>query len=121
MDAAVEHLALADKILVLDGTGSVREQRHVDDSERQSFVHVENRDTTGTENVQSQTVSRPSHTASAHPSTIVPPVSEEDGMQRQRGDVTLYVFYIKSIGKLLFALWLCTVAVSAVSDKIPRQ
>ncbi|EQL02449.1 ABC transporter, transmembrane domain, type 1 [Ophiocordyceps sinensis CO18] len=117
---SVEHLALADKILVLDGTGSVREQRHVDDSERQSFVHVENRDTTGTENVQSQTVSRPSHTASAHPSTIVPPVSEEDGMQRQRGDVTLYVFYIKSIGKLLFALWLCTVAVSAVSDKIPQ-
>lgn len=121
--AAVEHLARADKVLVLDSTGIVREQRQVNHvSEQQGFIQgSKSWNNLEPESDHSQIVPSQSHAASAAPTATVPPVPEEDGMQRQRGDVTLYIFYIKSIGKLLFSLWLCTVAVSAVSDKVPRE
>ncbi|GJN76685.1 hypothetical protein PLIIFM63780_000171 [Purpureocillium lilacinum] len=57
--------------------------------------------------------------ASASPS---PPsvVSSEDAYERQRGDFSLYAFYLRSIGIVLVALWLCTVVVSAVANRIPQ-
>ncbi|KAM4067250.1 ABC transporter [Hirsutella rhossiliensis] len=109
--AAAEHLALADNVLVLDGTGSVREQRHVNhDTGRQSLARdLENKDERRAEDSQSQVVSETSRASSTPPTSTVPPVPEEDRAERQCGDVTLYYFYIESIDKapqIFVRIWL---------------
>ncbi|GJN69634.1 hypothetical protein PLICBS_003684 [Purpureocillium lilacinum] len=112
---SIEHLHRADKVFALDTNGGVREQSlsEVKSEAKLARITVEDDDTEDLEG------SANDQQASASPS---PPsvVSSDDAYERQRGDFSLYAFYLRSIGIVLVALWLCTVVVSAVANRIPQ-
>lgn len=43
----------------------------------------------------------------------------DSSLDRQRGDTSLYYFYLKSNGVGLFSIWLAVVALSAIWQKMP--
>jgi hypothetical protein len=55
------------------------------------------------------------------PSTPGPSTAEEGDGARQKGDVSLYFYYIKSTGSGLIIAWFVSLAVAAVSDRMPRM
>ncbi|KAK5996562.1 ABC multidrug transporter B [Cladobotryum mycophilum] len=117
---SLEHLSLADKVFVMDSSGVIHERDAREASSNEPLIQsTQNPDDIEILDKQQDS---PSTSESASVSQAVKPSSVSEGNleERQRGDVTLYSFYLKSIGVSLFCLWLCTVAVAAVADHMPQ-
>ena len=52
--------------------------------------------------------------------SVLGPSTEEDDAARQKGDISLYSYYIKSTGSTLIIAWFVSMAVTAVADRMPR-
>ncbi|KAM4066385.1 ABC transporter [Hirsutella rhossiliensis] len=120
---SLEPLAVADQIIVLNGKGQASEQTAVkgkclsDDNSFQDSLQI------SCDGMRESGSSSGSKTACQSATLASKPLAiSEDGssLEVQRGDMKLYSFYLESIGKVLFATWLLTVAVAAVSDKMPQ-
>lgn len=48
-------------------------------------------------------------------------VTDEPEYQRQRGDFSLYAYYLKSAGWHLIITWLLTLCLAAVAERMPRK
>jgi hypothetical protein len=48
-------------------------------------------------------------------------LAKEPEYQRQRGDFSLYAYYLKSAGWHLVITWLFTLCLAAVAERMPRK
>ncbi len=55
------------------------------------------------------------------PALAGPSATDEEDTTRQRGDVSLYFYYIKSTGWALIIPWLVSMAFAAVTDRTPCE
>lgn len=46
---------------------------------------------------------------------------KEPFFERQRGDFSLYSYYLRAAGFGIMGAWLLTLAVAAVSERMPRE
>ncbi|POR35875.1 ABC transporter, transmembrane domain, type 1 [Tolypocladium paradoxum] len=114
----VEHLDMADKVVCLDGNGAVsvitNPAKLATKSDFQPFVPKggsgSNDTGPGTDSSPGQQVNIP----------LVASQTASKAIERQRGDFTLYFFYLKSMGIVLVTLWLFIVAFSVVANKMPQ-
>ena len=114
----VDNLAIADQLLTLDSTGRIsnttlaksdslaREQKLGKASHEKSFQgSAVNASAYGTK------------PAAAAANNFCP--MQTQTLYRQNGDASIYYFYIKANGLVLFIVWLFIVALSAVWQKMP--
>lgn len=50
-----------------------------------------------------------------------PAIPEEDAKERQRGDASLYWYYLKSFGTSRLIVWVLWTAISATMERFPRK
>ncbi|KJZ71929.1 hypothetical protein HIM_08685 [Hirsutella minnesotensis 3608] len=108
---SVEYLTQADEVILIDEAGNVLEQH------KPEVAKVVLKKDVVEAGGKSKDVAASAVATSAAQTREK---ADKGNLERQRGDLSLYAFYIKSIGYLLFGLWLCTVALSAVADKTPQ-
>lgn len=49
------------------------------------------------------------------------PSPAEQAFERQRGDFSLYSYYLRAAGWRLMGLWIFSLAIAALSERMPRQ
>jgi hypothetical protein len=113
-----DNLAIADQILTLDSTGRVSNATLADCS---SFAREQTPGKASHENsIQGSAVNTPAYdTKMPVAATNKFPTKQAQTLERQNGDASIYYFYIKANGTLLFIAWLFIVALSAVWQKMP--
>ncbi|KJZ73968.1 hypothetical protein HIM_06636 [Hirsutella minnesotensis 3608] len=117
---AREHLFVADSILELDGAGHISERLVLANPRArvpfQDEMRIVNEKRTGISHFSEPFQQSDTFATSSQ----LDKLEDEEIREIRKGDVALYAFYLSSIGKALFGVWLVTVAVSAVSEKLPQ-
>lgn len=115
----VRYLYIADNIITIGDGGTVTVASQV--PSRASSIQVKEDETDDTTIKGKDKQSSTTHGGSSqqgNPSTSL--VAKKDkAIERQRGDASLYYFYLKSNGLKLFAIWMGMVALSAIWQKMP--
>ncbi|CEJ89530.1 hypothetical protein VHEMI05371 [[Torrubiella] hemipterigena] len=113
---AVGYLYIADNVITIDDGGTVTVASQV--PSRASRVDHEATDTKNKGKERQSRTTRGGSSQQANP--LASSIAKKDkAIERQRGDASLYYFYLKSNGLALFAIWLGMVALSAIWQKMP--
>ena len=123
----MDNLDLADGIVVLDDCGHATEQTPMNFHHKTSgsdFGEFYERLNSATNNDRPSDSVALSNASAASRRQIQPSSTPETDRQnqqvaRQRGDPSLYSFYLKSIGVWIFVSWIILVGMAAVWEKMP--
>jgi hypothetical protein len=120
----VDHLAFADKVITLDGKGSLGErdnapaladQQSLGDGSRAKKPSSDKGDSETATSKLSEDVARPS----TNPG--YPQLSKSPRDERQRGDFGLYRFYFTSIAMWQYVAWGFLVAIAVTWNQMPGK
>lgn len=120
----VDHLALANNVLVLDGKGNVNIRSDAQDMANDSVLIEELRktkaivtDDNSQEDVQvsGESVTPPQET----PKATTQPPNDPKKLERQRGDIGLYRFYFFSSGVWQYVVWIVMAAINMLWSQMP--
>ena len=113
MTLAGEHLSYSDHVFAFDAEGKLHE-RHESKEIVQDLENLQKKDGN-----QEHQPSAEKHDEKAETSQANKVDSEMDASDRQKGDYSLYGYYLKSTGLVAIALWIWTVWVAAVASRMP--
>ena len=115
----VKFVPFADSIVFLDDGGKIVQHGTYDELRKtERFVKMLGlQDAPGI----SSTVDSGDASASDKPSANAPTPNTAFELTRKTGDASLYKFYLRSVGKLLFSGWIFCGAAYIFSGRIPRE
>lgn len=108
-----EYIDSADQVLLIMGEGSVKSI-----SRSRDVLH-DQKDMAGllsTVSEEKETVQIPENAPKESLGTL-----NDESFIRQRGDFSLYSFYLNSTARWLWAVWVVTVALVAVAERLPGK
>ena len=107
---------MADTIFTFIGNGKVNEISYGEGSEMQAdnsrLCTVGNDKSSEKEKQSDQEKARPSPKLSA---------TQTENVKRQKGDRTLYSYYLRSAGAVVLLLWVLSISLAALGERLPRK
>ncbi|KAM3465138.1 hypothetical protein MY5147_004096 [Beauveria neobassiana] len=121
-----QHLVDADAIYKLDDTGQV-EIRSLEQiqTESESYNHIQSRQMGGQSTSQAELAAATAVPTEKEfePPQVIPTASSgaRDNLSNKKyGDFTLYKYFLRPAGLYCVILWLSSIAIAAVAEKMPR-
>lgn len=118
----VDNLAIADQFLALDLSGKLSNSTSAQYSPlvKEQELSKASKETSFHGSTQDTVVSTPAEgTNKPAATTDSSPPKQIQKLERQNGDASIYYFYIKANGTVLFIAWLFVVGLSALWQKMP--
>lgn len=113
-----ECLEIADNLIYLDGNGNFSHQTgRGSQAFRSQILNLLNQEASLDEKFDAGNEHNTMHKQKTVTSPAVQPVEDQN---RRRGDTTLYLFWLREVGRATFVTWLCLITILAVLDGFPR-